>query len=142
METSILNSTKKLLQLSADDTSFDPDVILHINSALSTLTQLGIGPKAGCQIEGTEENWVDFFGVDPTLNTVKTYVYLKVRLAFDPPQAAAHLEAIKQQIAEAEFRLNVAVEFAEWEALGLTLPTCTSLVNSETLVDTYNHAKE
>lgn len=142
METSILKSTKKLLTLSADDTSFDSDVILHINSALSTLTQLGVGPKAGCQIEGAEENWVDFFGVDPTLNTVKTYVYLKVRLAFDPPQAAAHLEAIKQQLAEAEFRLNVAVEYAEWEALGLTLPTSTPPVNSETLVDTYNHAKE
>lgn len=142
METSILKSTKKLLTLSADDTSFDSDVILHINSALSTLTQLGVGPKTGCQIEGTEENWVDFFGVDPTLNMVKTYVYLKVRLAFDPPQAAAHLEAIKQQLAEAEFRLNVAVEYAEWEALGLTLPTSTPPVNSETLVDTYNHAKE
>lgn len=142
METSILNSVKKLLQLSADDVSFDPDVILHINSALSTLTQLGIGPKEGFQIEGIEENWADFFGVNPTLNTVKTYIYLKVRLAFDPPQAAAHLEAIKQQIAEAEFRLNIAVEYAEWEALGLTQPDLVPPTNSATLVDIYQRAKE
>lgn len=145
METSILKTTKKLLQLNVDDTSFDTDVILHINAALAALTQLGVGPKAGFEIENDGAKWADFFGVDPTLNMVKTYVYLKVRLAFDPPQTGSLMDALQRQITETEWRLNVAREFAEWEELGLSAPSCTPeppVSSTSSFVEVYRHAKE
>jgi hypothetical protein len=115
VETSILKSTKKILGIEADYTAFDLDVITHINSAFSTLTQLGIGPINGFMIEDDTATWGDFLGTsDLQLNNVKTYVYLKVRLVFDPPQTSFHLQAIKDQIQELEWRINVHREETAW----------------------------
>lgn len=109
---SILNSTKKALGLDPDYDVFDLDVIMHINTVFGTLNQLGVGPDAGFMIDGDSDTWVSFLGTDPRLNQVKTYVYLRVRLLFDPPGTAFLMEASKAQIQELEWRLNVQAEGA------------------------------
>ena len=114
MSTSILSSTKKALNLAEDYTAFDPDIIMHINSVFSTLNQLGVGPVNGFMIEDKEATWEAFLGDDPRLNHVKTYVYLRVRMLFDPPQTGFHTEAMKEQIRELEWRLNAQREDTEW----------------------------
>lgn len=114
MSDSILTSTKKMLGLEDDYTAFDLDIILHINSALATLTQLGVGPTEGFFIEDKEALWVDLLGTDPRLNSVKQYVFLRVRLVFDPPQTSYAVEAMKEQIREHEWRLNVHMESTIW----------------------------
>lgn len=142
MENSILKSIKHLLQIGEDDTTFDNDVILHINSALADLNLLGIGPKNGFFIEDDQANWTDFFGVDSNLNNVKQYVYLKVRLVFDPPTNSALLASINQLIGQLEWRINVYRENLEWAALGLNVPDCTTPDPTDSLVSIYQHAKE
>lgn len=107
MEESILTSTKKILGLSEDYTAFDLDIITHINSAFSSLNQLGVGPSGGFYIEDKDEEWSSY-GVPTTqLNMVKTYVWLKTRMLFDPPTTSFHIEAANNQIKEYEWRLNV-----------------------------------
>lgn len=113
MSESILESTKKVLGLGSDYTVFDVDVMMHINSTFSTLNQLGLGPEDGFSIDGEESTWADFIGDDPRLNSVKTYVYLKVRSVFDPPQSAHAINAMNEQIKEFEWRLNVYREGVE-----------------------------
>jgi hypothetical protein len=115
MEESILKSTKKILGIREDDASFDLDVITHINSAFSNLTQLGVGPEEGFIIEDDSEEWGDY-GVDelPILSQVKTAIYLRVRLLFDPPSTSYLLEAMKQQAQEHEWRINVMREATGW----------------------------
>lgn len=108
IEQSILKSTKKILNLSPDYTAFDLDVITSINSAFSSLSQLGIGPATGFSIEDDTAAWTDFTIPQNQLNMVKTYVYLKVRMIFDPPATSFHIEAMNKQIAEHEWRLTVA----------------------------------
>jgi hypothetical protein len=108
---SILTSIKKLLGIEASDTSFDNDIVMFINGALSNLTQLGVGPSTGYKITGATEVWTAFLGTTRfDLESVKSYVYLKVRLIFDPPQVSYLVDAIKTQIAELEWRINVQVE--------------------------------
>lgn len=107
---SILSSIKKLLGISEEYKSFDPDIIIHINSALSILIQLGIGPPNGFSIEDDKATWFDFIGEDSRLDSVKSYVYLKVKLLFDPPLNSAVIESLKQTIKELEWRLNVSAE--------------------------------
>lgn len=107
---SILNSIKKLLGISAEDTDFDTDVILQINSALAVLTQIGVGPSSGFSIADASSTWSEFISTDKRLEFVKTYVYLKVKVAFDPPMSSAVMEAMKQQISELEWRILVAAE--------------------------------
>lgn len=115
MENSILKSTKKILGLSDDYEVFDLDVITHINTAFSTLTQIGVGPESGFMIEDDEAVWGDYIGdTDTELNSVKTYVFLKVRQLFDPPQTSYALTAMKEQITELEWRLNTHREETEW----------------------------
>jgi hypothetical protein len=107
---SILTSTKKLLGIAEDYTQFDADIIMHINTVFLTLRQLGVGPDEGFMIEDKEMLWEDFLE-DPTeLQAVKTYMYLKVRLLFDPPVSSAVIESTNRMIAELEWRLNVAVD--------------------------------
>lgn len=108
--TSILNTVKEAILVGIDCTDFDNDIILHTNSVLAILTQLGVGPKEGYSITGASETWEDFMGSSKLLNTVKTYVTLKVRLIFDPPQTSATLESLKQLIAEYEWRINAAAD--------------------------------
>lgn len=115
MEESILTSTKKILGIAADYTAFDLDVITHINSAFSTLTQLGVGPAAGFVIEDNTLKWADFVDADDhQYSSVKTYVYLKVRMLFDPPSTSYVIDALNKQIQELEWRLNVHREETGW----------------------------
>ena len=111
-EESILTSIKKLLGLNADDKSFDADIIIHINSAFATLNQLGVGKKSGFAISDDSATWESIFGSNLTLNGfIRTYVYLKVRLIFDPPTSSFVVESIKQSISEYEWRINSAVDY-------------------------------
>lgn len=114
--TSILTSIKKTLGLPSDHIEFDEDVILHINSVFSVLTQLGVGPELGFFIEDDTAEWATFFGgaEDPRYNLVKTFMALRVRLLFDPPTTSFQLEAFKQQISEFEWRINIHREGATW----------------------------
>lgn len=114
METSILNSIKKILGLAPDYTVFDVDIILHINSVLTTLTQLGIGPGEGFMIEDDSVTWEQFIADDLELNSVKTYVFLRVKMLFDPPQTSYLISAANDQIRELEWRLNVHREGLMW----------------------------
>lgn len=109
---SILNSIKKILNIAPEYTEFDADIIMHINSTFSTLHQLGIGPIDGFMIEDDEAMWDDFLLGDDRLNSVKTYMGLKVRLPFDPPASSFGITAMEKQIAEHEWRLNVTRETA------------------------------
>lgn len=104
---SILDSTKKILGLAPEYDVFDLDVMTHINSAFSTLHQLGVGPADGFAIEDAGATWSEFLADVKQLNSVKTYVYLKVRLLFDPPTTSFHLAAMQDQIKEHEWRINV-----------------------------------
>lgn len=110
MSDSILTSTKKVLGIEEDYTAFDVDVLMHINSAFATLSQIGIGPEAGFMIEDEEPTWSDFLGEDPRLNSVKTYTFLKVRILFDPPTTSYMIESLRKQAEEFEWRLNVVRE--------------------------------
>ncbi len=105
---SILTSTKKLLGLTEDYTHFDADIIMHINSVLAILCQLGVGPTEGFSIEDDKAQWSDFLKNDDRLNLVKSYVHHKVRLLFDPPLSSAVLEAIERTIKELDWRILVA----------------------------------
>lgn len=107
---SILTSIKKMLGIQEEYTHYDADLIMHINSVLSTLTQLGVGPLAGFRIEDELATWNDFIGDDPKLDMVKSYIHMKVKLLFDPPLSSAVIESINRMISEMEWRLNVAVE--------------------------------
>lgn len=120
MITSILDSVKKSLNLAADYTPFDEEVIMHINSVFSTLNQLGIGPDVGFMIEDKDATWDAFLGSDPRLNNVKTYVFLRVKLLFDPPNTGFTTAAIERQIEQLEWRLNVQREDTEWIDPNLT----------------------
>lgn len=107
---SILTSIKKLLGIAKEDTNFDSDITMHINSVIMALTQIGVGPADGFFIQDETATWEDFLGVRKDLNSVVIYVYFKVRLAFDPPQSGPLLEAINRQITELEVRLNIQAE--------------------------------
>lgn len=107
---SILTSIKKLIGIDEEYTQFDTDIIIHINSVLMVLTQLGVGPSEGFMISDEYSTWEDFIGNKPYLNSVKTYVYLRVKLLFDPPPSSAAIESSKKLADEFEWRLLVAVE--------------------------------
>lgn len=120
MSASILNSIKKVLGIDESYTAFDADILMHINSVFSTLNQLGVGPAEGFMIEDESATWDTFIGADSRLNAVKSYVYLRVRLLFDPPTTSYMIEAQQQQVKELEWRLNVQREGESW--LDPTLP--------------------
>lgn len=110
MTDSILNSVKKNLGLDANYEVFDPDIIMHINSVFGTLHQLGVGPLEGFQIEDENNTWGEFTDNLVLLNPVKSYITLQVRMMFDPPTTSFHLEAIKEQIREFEWRISIQRE--------------------------------
>lgn len=108
---SILTSIKKMLGIDEEYLHFDNDIVMYINSVFSILTQLGVGPTTGFAIEDSDTTWDEFLSDDDaTLNLVKSYVYLKVRLLFDPPQSSAVMECYKTQISEYESRLYIMVD--------------------------------
>lgn len=103
---SILLTVKKGIGIDPSYEAFDPDIIMHINSVLFILTQEGIGPKEGFNITGPTETWEDFLGESlSNLSAVQSYVTLKTRLLFDPPQSGTLNEQITKLISELEWRL-------------------------------------
>ena len=107
---SILNSTKKLLGIPTEYDHFDIDIMMHINAVFMTLQQLGVGPANGFMISDEYTTWDQFMTEGPALNTVKSYMGLKVQMLFDPPSSGTIMEARKTMIAEYEWRLNLAAE--------------------------------
>lgn len=107
---SILLTVKQLLGVDPYCDHFDTEILVHTNSALMVLNQLGVGPPNGFVVTGNSETWSDFIGTSTDLEMVKTYVYVKVKLVFDPPQSSAAIESLKQLINEYEWRLNVQVD--------------------------------
>lgn len=111
---SILTSIKKLLGIMDDYEHFDTDIIIHINTVLSTLRQLGVGPKEGYRIKDKSSTWSEFIdSEDLRFEDVKTFIYLKVKLIFDPPTASSAIEAMNRAISELEWRLNATAESTE-----------------------------
>lgn len=107
---SILQSTKKLLSLDPDYKVFDLDIITFINTALATLTQVGVGPISGFAITSDEETWEDFFEDRPVDQMAKTFIYTKVRSLFDPPESSWAIEALNKTMDETLWRLNLDYE--------------------------------
>lgn len=105
---SILTSIKKLIGYEKEVTSFDDDIIMHINSVLADLTQIGVGPSEGFSISDANITWKDYIDDDPTIANVKQYIYLKVKLVFDPPTNSSVLAAMERTADKLEWRLNVA----------------------------------
>lgn len=110
---SILTSVKKMLGIVEEYEHFDADLIMHINSVLSILTQLGVGPSEGFSIKDKTATWNDFLSESKNLESVKSYIYLKVRLIFDPPLTSSVSEAINRMISELEWRLSVTADPVE-----------------------------
>lgn len=105
----ILNSIKELLGITAEYEHFDPQIITHINSAFLVLNQLGVGPENPYRIEDGSEEWDDFIQ-DGDLDMVRSYVYEYVKRLFDPPSNSSHLNALKEDMKEMEWRMNVQVD--------------------------------
>ena len=109
MNESILTSVKKVLGIAEECTSFDSDILMHINSVLMILTQIGIGPIEGFSISDKSTMW-DQFTNSKNVEAIKSYVSLKVKLLFDPPNTTSNMESIERLISELEWRLNIAAE--------------------------------
>lgn len=107
---SILATTKKLLNVAIEDNAFDTDIIVLINSEFMTLQQLGIGPEEGFSIKGYGECWSDYAEDSSIAEAVKAYVYLRVRMVFDPPASSIVADAFNSRINELVFRLNIQAE--------------------------------
>lgn len=104
MEDSILKTIRRMIGPDEDYEHFDTDLIIHINSAFSRLCQLGVGPETPFHIRGLEETWCDF--KEPGhLEDIKTYIYLSVRVIFDPPASAVIMDAYQEQIRKLEWLL-------------------------------------
>jgi len=119
---SILESVKKILGLSKEYDSFDQDILIHINTVFSNLTQMGIGPLAGFVITGYDETWDSYTLTDPMKSQqIKSYVALKVKMIFDPPSNGNVLDAMKRSIEEMEYRLFTEEDIAAYQAYLATL---------------------
>ena len=112
---SILTSIKKLLGIDAEYDHFDADIIIHINSVFMILTQLGVGPEEGFTIMDEDAVWSDFIQDKKDIESVKSYMYLKVRLLFDPPLSSAVMESMKRTTDELEWRLYIAADKTQSE---------------------------
>lgn len=114
---SILTSVKKGIGgITEEDTTFDSDIIMHINTVFMELTQMGVGPAEGFSITDKNDEWSDFTDDDVQLESVKSYMILKVRLLFDPPASSVIVETMERQINRLEWRLNVAVDKGDTDA--------------------------
>lgn len=109
MNDSILDTIKQMLGGldSEEDTAFDTDIIVHINSAFGVLEQLDIGPSGGFFITDNSSKWSDYSTNEKQIHLVKTYIYLFVRKTLDPPSSGFVLDAINKDLKEYEWRLNV-----------------------------------
>ncbi len=107
---SILTSIKKLLGIAEEYTHFDADLIMHINSVFSILTQIGVGPAEGFSIKDESSVWSDFVPEKSKWELIKSYMYMKVKLLFDPPLNSAVIESANRIISELEWRILVAAD--------------------------------
>lgn len=107
---SILTSIKKLLGISEEYKHFDTDIIIHINSVIATLTQIGVGPIEGFSIKDEVAVWTDFISENQRFESIKSYMFLKVKLIFDPPLSSVVIEAMKRAADEFEWRIQVAAD--------------------------------
>lgn len=111
MNDSILDTTKKALGIDPSYTQFDPDIIMHINSVFTVLNQLGAGPEGGYLITDRTNEWSEFIGNTNKLELIKSYMFLKVRLLFDPPATGSVMESYNKLISEFEWRINAEVDY-------------------------------
>lgn len=118
MNESILTSIKKMLGITEDYTHFDADIILSINTVLGILTQLGVGPKTGFSIQDKTTVWGGLLDSDTRLEMVKSFVHLRVKLLFDPPQNASLAQVYETQAKELEWRIYIAADQTK-EDLGI-----------------------
>lgn len=114
MIASILNSIKKMCGIDASLTVYDADILMHINSVFATLRELGIGPEPGFIIEDASAVWEEYLGTDARLSAVKSYMYFRIKLMFDPPQTSYLIDSLEREIAQMEWRLNVVREEDKW----------------------------
>lgn len=115
---SILNSVKKLLGITSEYTAFDVDITMHINSVFMILNQLGIGPENGFSILDDTAVWTDFLPeTDRNFEPIKSYIYLKVKLLFDPPSSSIVTESINRMISELEWRMTTQAELDRKEEI-------------------------
>jgi len=112
VQDSILDTTKKMIGFDWDYTAFDLDIITHINSVFFTLQQLGVG-QPNFMIEDNTKTWAEFEAGE-NISAVKSYMYLKVRIVFDPPANSFTLDAMNKQATEYEWRLNAYMEGVRW----------------------------
>ena len=110
MADSIFNSVKKVVGLLGDDDSFDEDILLHINSVVSTLRQLGLSIPADFYVRDDVQTWQDLLGEFRGLDLVKSYMTMKVRLMFDPPSSSFGLKSMEEMVKEYEWRINVLTD--------------------------------
>lgn len=110
MTTSILNDVKHMLGVVPEETAFDSDIVIFINGVFGTLTQLGVGPIQGFQITDDTTTW-DEFTTDPRLNAVKSYIFICVKMQFNPPDTGFVLASMERQKTEMEYRLNVVADY-------------------------------
>jgi hypothetical protein len=111
---SILETTKKLVGIEPDNTDFDTEIVTHINSVFFTLQQLGVGPKLGFMIMGSEETWSQFILLEQIM-AVKSYMGLKVKLLFDPPVTGPATAAMESLATQMEWRLKTYMEGVQWD---------------------------
>ena len=110
MANSIFNSVKKVVGLLGDDGSFDEDILLHINSVVSTLRQLGLSIPADFYVIDDVQTWSDLLGEFRDLDLVKSYMVMKVRLMFDPPSSSFGLASMTEMVKELEWRINILTD--------------------------------
>ena len=108
--TSILKCIKDMLNVPLDDHVFDAELIVYINSAFAHLCQIGVGPIDGFEIEDDSTEWSEYTGDDKMFNMVKTFVFLSVKLIFDPPASSSVQKILEDKLREQEFRLNFYVD--------------------------------
>lgn len=106
---SILESVKKALGIGPELTAFDLDIVMHINTVFTTLHQLGVG-EPGFTVEDKEATWDQFYNQTHNLHAIRTYVYMRVRIIFDPPVSAYGIQSLENACKELEWRLNHEVE--------------------------------
>lgn len=133
---SILMSIKKLLNVEHDDPAFDMDIGMAINAEFMTLHQLGIGPDEGFYVNDADTVWTDFSTDKTLLHSVKQYIYLKVRMIFDPPASSIVADACNNRISELEFRLNVQAERNQNENSETETPKEETVAQTVTTVNT------
>lgn len=108
---SILTSIKKALGITEEYTHFDDALIMHINSVFADLSQMGVGPTKGFSISDSSAIWDDFIYDSLLLQSVKSYMNLRVKILFDPDSmGSSTLASYERQIAQWEWRLNIAAE--------------------------------